>query len=779
MENNTIKLYDLWRFQPDPTWEGEALGYSLSEYDDTFWREVRVPGDFETCHPALEAYEGAGWFRRSFAAPDTWRGKRVCVHFEGVNYHAKVWVNGCLLGEHHDGFLPFDFEIQDVLNFDDETMIAVRADNVWRQGDVPGLQRGWRTFGGILREVTLVATDLLHIAHIITVAEIVEGAGSLSLRVTVQNERTGPVEANVHARVLAGDGGSLAELRVPSLVRVEAGEAAEFALEDMVIGVRPWSPSDPALYTLVVDVWAEGKLIDTQTVRIGFRNVTTRDGKLLLNGEPIYLTGFNRHEDSARANMCPDLETVRRDLEAMKEAGANFVRLCHYPHHPGELDLCDELGLLAMGEIPLYWWDGLQEGEEACARKLDAAMRQLRAMIRRDINHPSIIFWSVSNKTQEQCQEVASGNRDLIRLAKNLDPTRLAVHVSDRWRQAPNFDADDVICVNAYPSWYERSHKGNAGYELAQSTRFWRDELQTLHQRYPGKPILITEFGACSFQGVMGNAFGEDVHADILLHEFAGMDAPYVCGATVWCWADHPWPVATFEFCRHLAFSPYGVVTRDRRKLKPFWTIRRLFRERQGIPDPPGSTELYYGAAGYGVYMIRPHLADIPYFPFPDGFGIRSMRLDEGALWVDIQRDAEPYFSMGAGAFWQEFGYDLQATQWRSYIVTDAKGLGIGVISAWYNQEFKGGRWGQIHWVALRPAYWGKSLAKPMMSYTLTQMAQWHDRAFLGTQTKRLPAIKLYLGFGFVPDLDPPGAVKAWREVAARLRHPALDHVGL
>ncbi len=188
-------------------------------------------------------------------------------------------------------------------------------------------------------------------------------------------------------------------------------------------------------------------------VRFGFRRIEAGEGGLLLNGRPVFLTGFNRHEDSPCTGMAPDLGIVRRDLEDMVRLGANFVRLCHYPHDPRELDLCDELGLLAMAEIPLYWWNGLEEGEEACARKLAAAERQLTNMIRRDVNHPSVILWSVSNETQEQRAEVAAGNAELVRLAKRLDPSRLAVHVSDHWREHPHFEADDVLCVNAYPSW--------------------------------------------------------------------------------------------------------------------------------------------------------------------------------------------------------------------------------------------------------------------------------------------------------------------------------------
>jgi ribosomal protein S18 acetylase RimI-like enzyme len=428
-----------------------------------------------------------------------------------------------------------------------------------------------------------------------------------------------------------------------------------------------------------------------------------------------------------------------------------------------------------MAEIPLYGWDG-EAGDGAYRRRtLAAAKRQLRALIRRDVNHPSVAFWSVSNETDESRPVVVAGNRALVRLAQALDPTRLAVHVSDRWRDHPHFEADDVICVNGYPSW-----AAHTGEDDVAPTAYWREGLAALHARYPETPILVTEFGHPSLLGVRGGAFGEDVHAQALAQEFAGMDAPYVCGATVWCWADHPWPASTFAFARYLAESPFGVLTRGRLRKRAHATARRLFRRRQGLEEPAPRTEAgRWGAAGYQVFMIRPHLDDIPQVPLPEGFTIRPMRVDEGALWRDIWRDAEPYNEIGEEVFYEQFGHDLRAMQWRTFVVFNAKGVGVGVISAWYDRAFKGQDYGQIHWVAVREAYWGRGLGKAMLSHALNALARWHTRAYLGTQSERLPAIKLYLDFGFLPDLDRPGAREAWRAVAARLDHPALAALDL
>ncbi len=768
-----IGLTDLWRFQPDPANTGAARGYAAPAFDDHQWREVRLPADFELCHPALETYEGAGWFRRRVTVPGGWRGHRVVLRFEGINAHAQVWVNGEPVGVCEDPFLPFALDVGGALDYDAPSLIAVRIDNEQRLGDVPGRQRGWRNFGGILREVGLFRSSRCYIDEVRVEAVPMEEGGHITLSAGVVNSLDNGVQATVSAALADSDGRVLTRM-VSGATLVSVGEHVTISIEGDVPGVQAWTPDSPALYAAEVVLRVGREVVDTRTLPVGFRTIQVREGRLLLNGVPIFLTGYNRHEDSPDRNMCTDLEMARRDLTSMKEAGANFVRLCHYPHHPGELDLCDELGLLAMDEIPLYWWDGLEEGEIASATKLATAKRQLKALVARDRNHPSVVFWSVSNETHDERPEVAAGNRELVALARVLDLSRLAVHVSDHWREDPNFDEDDVICVNGYPSIGPIVYDPDPDFSLADSTAFWREELAALHTLYPRKPILVTEFGYTSFSGVVDNAFSGDQHADVIAAEFSGMDAPYVCGATIWCWADHAWPPATFRFCGYLAVSPYGVLTRDRRRKPAYWRSRELFRARQGLVQPKESHPREPGPSGYEVLMVRPHLRDIPQVALPHGFGIRTMRRGDGALWTDIWRDAEEYGHIGPQLFEDQFGDDLEALKWRGFIVEDERGIAVATITSWYNRAYKGKDYGQIHWVAVRKAYWGRGLGRAMMTHALNAMAKWHDRAFLGTQTKRLAAIKVYLDFGFVPDLDHEGALEAWRIVKAQLPAPAL-----
>jgi beta-glucuronidase len=331
---------------------------------------------------------------------------------------------------------------------------------------------------------------------------------------------------------------------------------------------------------------AEGAVADQQEIQFGFRQIESREGKLWLNGKPIYLMGFDRHEDSPRTGMAVDLETSRQDFLAIKGAGANFVRFCHYPHHPGELGLCDELGLLVLAEIPLCGWGvklndpfaGAGWNPADAPAILDAAERDLRKMILRDRNRPCIIFWSVSNESEEATHpEINQGNNRLIQLGRELDPTRLVTHVSDHWKEGKYFEFDDVICVNAYPSeGLRRGHRPDDDSWLDESTHWWKNELAGLQSRYPGKPILITEFGYRSIEGVNG-PLGEDTQGMATAAEFKGMDAPYVCGATLWCFAKHHWPGGCFGY----DLSPWGYVSRDRKtKMKAFAVVTKMFKQR-------------------------------------------------------------------------------------------------------------------------------------------------------------------------------------------------------
>ncbi len=568
-ERASLSMNGIWRMAPDPRGDGASRGCMRPDCDDGRWRAAPVPSVFEHDCPELDFYRGQCWYRRRVALPAEWQGRRVVLHFGGMNYRASVWLNGVKLGDSPDGFLPIAFPLGDAAVYGAENLLAVCVDNRHYPGGVPGMHVGWRMYGGILRDVTLVATDRLYLDDLYVIAE---PDGRVTCRLRIVNARQEEVRT-APAVTIAGADGTLLALS-GTAITLAPGEAADVSLEGTIQGVIPWSPETPHLYTATASL-GEG---ESMTVRFGARHIEAKPDGLWLNGRPIFLAGFNRHEDSPRTAMAVDPALTRQDLEGMLAAGANCVRLCHYPHDPHTLDLCDELGLIVFAEVPLYFWNDADEGRRTNAMRVETAARQLERMIRRDRNHPSVCFWSVSNETNEDVPEVAEGNRTLIRLARALDPTRLCIHVSNHWQDAPNFAEDDLICVNGYPSMDWAACGCSDVFRAGRSGDEWREGLATLRAQYSDKPILVTEFGFSSMIGTDGHDFDEATHARVLEMEYAGFDAPYLCGALIWCWADHAWDVQRFH--GGLIISPFGVVSRDRRPKQALDMATQLFTAR-------------------------------------------------------------------------------------------------------------------------------------------------------------------------------------------------------
>ncbi|MCE5327047.1 MAG: GNAT family N-acetyltransferase [Planctomycetaceae bacterium] len=778
MARHSIDLCGVWRFQPDVYGQGRSGNWFAEDFDRRFWLEAAVPITFDRCHVDLPNYEGRGWFATRFDVPADWRGRRVTLRFEGICARASVWVNGKAAGDIPDSYLPFDLSVGELVEYGKSNMLVVEVDNRRRKDEVPGECYGWRPVGGILREVVLTSSDPLRIEQVATTAA---ADGAFTATIEVANARASGERVSCEVLVIAPDGKDVLR-RTSAVAAIAAGGGATLEVKGTVSAAALWSPQSPELYSVQVRLLSGAECVDERAVRVGFRTIATQGTKLTLNGKPIFLTGYNRHEDSPRTDMCPDRETTRRDLEMMKSAGCNFIRLCHYPHHPFELDLCDEMGLLAMGEIPLYW-AGTTSEEPASEAIAAAAGRQLDRMIRRDRNHPSVIFWSVSNETMEGKPAVVELNRKLIDQAKGADPTRLAVHVSNCWNGGGDFANDDVCCLNGYPTWGAVGWGGQTVPDHAGATARFAKDLETFHQRYPGKPLLISEFGGTSLGGVTGGFLGEDVHAAVITSELAGIrQCAHACGATIWCWADHTWPGNTWMANMHI--SPFGAVTRTRRAKAAFYAAQKAFvaiqsqehgrdahatttAQPQAAPEEP--------VAGWGVMMVRLHMNDIPQAILPEGYTLRGMRSGDQALWVDIWRDAEPFFPIGEDLFEAQFGLDTALWNRRCLLVFDPRGLAVATTSAWCNRNFLGQDYGQIHWVATRRAYQGKGLAKAMMTEACNRLAQWHTKAFLATQTKRVGAIRLYLDYGFVPLIQSADDERAWNAVRQNLAHAGLD----
>ena len=264
MNRHKVDLSGLGSFQPDPYWVGERGGFFLPEHDVRLWREVRVPCCFEACGPGMDAYEGPGWFRRELTVPAAWRGKRVVLRFEGICYHTTVWINGQHVGHHGDGFLPFEFDVGSVLNYGGHNLIAVATDNRRLQGEVPGEQRGWRSFGGFHREAELLATDLLRIDTVRADAAPDERGGILTLNIGVINDREDTVAAELDMVVVDASGATSAQ----SVRQLPLGSRESRQLSETIM-----VPNAPHLYDLRLALRQGAHVIDRREVRVGFRRI--------------------------------------------------------------------------------------------------------------------------------------------------------------------------------------------------------------------------------------------------------------------------------------------------------------------------------------------------------------------------------------------------------------------------------------------------------------------------------------------------------------------------
>jgi beta-glucuronidase len=335
---------------------------------------------------------------------------------------------------------------------------------------------------------------------------------------------------------------------------------------------RFWSPSDPHLYPLTVTLTDGDREADSYTLDIGIRTVEIQGDHLLLNGEPVTLTGFGKHEDYPLTGRGINLPMWIRDYELLKWVGANSYRTAHYPYAEEAMQLADRLGVLVINETPAVGLN-FNDPRELCEQRQERCLRHLRELIARDKNHPSTIMWSVANEpfggpvpmfgiTDAPEGAVEFGTQCFTELrdeAKRLDPARPVTFVGFQGGAREWHGIFDVVCINRYYGWY--THPG----QLAEGIEVLASELDELHDAF-GKPVMINEFGADTLPGVHNTPaemFTEEYQVEFLRGYLDVAEArPYVFGLHVWAFADF----RTGQSVVRVAGMNYkGVFTRDRR----------------------------------------------------------------------------------------------------------------------------------------------------------------------------------------------------------------------
>lgn len=389
-------INDSWKFR-----KGEYTAALDSTFKDDEWEDIHLPHTWNTdAYTEKDYYRGMGWYRRQIILPQDWIGKQVFLKLDAASKATCIYINGKKVGEHTGGYTASTLNITPFLSFNSPNMLVIRVDNA--RMDIPPISGDFTFFGGIYRDAWLIAVPSQHFnltnhgsdGIFITTPRVSEQQATLSIHGEIRNDaREKAVLELVHS-IYHPDGTLLQTQK--QFIQLKAGETRNFDSNISPI-LQPllWTPETPYLYRVETTLFncKTKSIVDQSNHHTGFRWFHFESNKgFYLNGKPYKLRGICRHQDQKPIGVALTDEMHRRDMKLMKEMGANFIRISHYPQDDAIIEMCDKLGMLAWEEIPVIDIVPDTPGYG------DNCERSLREMIRQHYNHPSIIIWGYMNE---------------------------------------------------------------------------------------------------------------------------------------------------------------------------------------------------------------------------------------------------------------------------------------------------------------------------------------------------------------------------------------------
>ena len=573
-------LSDNWKFQVDINNIGEEEHWFNLEHAKCDWAKVLVPQAWDCYEEALWEYEGIGWYMTTIDPGDFISDKRTEIIFNRVMYYSKVWLNGEYLGENIGGYLPFNFKISHILKAGASNTLVVRVDNKPRIEWLPAAQQiEWIQYGGILDKVELAGSAHIYIEDLSITTTLANGGALISCAVNIVNETAAASKMDLHIEIVRG----ISVTRKSVAFETPADANSKLKIDIHLENAALWSTDTPALYAAVAIIKTDGQVIDDVAERFGIREIRAEGTNILLNGKKLHLKGVNRYDEYGKLGPNVPEKLLREELALMKSVGINFIRM-HYPQSSALLSLYDEYGFMMMEEVPLNWWGVKWFGE--ATQSLDVlqfAKPALTKMIKRDKNHPSIIFWSMCNECVTDSEVGIAVMRDLLTQAKSLDPTRLVTYVTnDDPATQPALDKADIICLNKYYG----TLQGKVCKHISDIEEFGYKPFvsnMTKHRNdVPGKPMIITEFGTQGIKTMHGDLYySEEFQSAYIERIWDGINkVPGLSGGVLWCWADY---YHRKYLITYAAFGPYGVVTTERKPKKSLDALTRMYGGSRAI----------------------------------------------------------------------------------------------------------------------------------------------------------------------------------------------------
>lgn len=521
---------------------GYGDGPAAPNFEDRIWRLVDLPHDWAVELPFSESAshshgyktigwkypeKSVGWYRKTFFIPESDLGRKISIQFDGVYRSSIVWVNGFYLGTENSGYMGFEYDLTDYLNYGGLNVIAVRAD--------ASIEEGWYYEGaGIYRHTWLNKTNSLRVktnGTFIT-TELVNGDARLSIQTAAENKSGNSCDFKIEQTLLDAKGLAVSYCSSDELILSPHAENT-FRSKLFVVNPKLWSLEEPNLYKLLTKITSKGKVIDEYYTTIGIRTIEfdAKNG-FFLNGKNVKLKGTNLHQDHAGVGVAsPDALHEFRLLK-LKEMGNNAIRTSHHPPTPELLDVCDRLGILVIDENRLM---GVNE----------VHYNLLKRLIERDRNHPSVIIWSLGNE-----EWAIEGNILGERITATMQAYAQTLDSSRRYTAAISGGCGNGSSISL---------------DVMGFNYLTQCDIDEYHRKYPDKPSIGTE--ESTSQGTRGIYESDKDNGHIAATDRTGegpsietgwqfYDArPFLSGLFFWTGFDyrgepHPlkWPAVSSQF---------------------------------------------------------------------------------------------------------------------------------------------------------------------------------------------------------------------------------------
>lgn len=579
-----ISMDGMWKFHLDERSVGENEGWIDGIPGEEM---IPVPASFQDFYTEkdIREYTGDFWYETDFFVPGEWEGREILLRFGAATHRASVYVNGILITEHEGGFLPFSAKVTTVVRYDSYNKVVVKVNNELNCTNLPcgetiTLPNGKKmskpyfdffNYAGLQRSVYLLALPGESIVDFDLDYAIHGKNAEVSYQIRTNGE---------HAVQLA-----LFDAKGHCVAQKDGKEGVLY-----VENARLWQVRNAYLYRLRIRIMDGEELIDEYEQEIGIRTVKVEGTDILINGEPVYLKGFGKHEDSDIVGRGFSIGIMKRDFELMKWIGANSFRTSHYPYSEEIYQMADREGFLIIDEVPAVgMFQSLMNFMEASTGKqtaffekettpvlLKAHLRAIEEMIARDKNHPSVVAWSLLNEPETTNEAAVPYFKEVFDLANKLDmqksPRTFALIMNSLPDTCKCYQFSDIIALNRYYGWYMKG-----GYEICVAEELFRKEMDAWKEKKLNKPFIFTEYGADTLASehklpsVMWSQEYQDEYLKMTHEVFDSYD--FIKGEQIWNFADFQ----TTEGIMRVNGNKKGVFTRQRQpkdiayKLKERW----------------------------------------------------------------------------------------------------------------------------------------------------------------------------------------------------------------